>query len=42
MRALDELKERRTMSDIIGGVGIIMGIGGMFLYFKARKIADKR
>jgi nickel transport protein len=41
MRALDELKERRTMSDIIGGVGIIMGIGGLFLYFQARKLVSK-
>jgi len=41
MRALDELKERRTISDIIGGVGIIMGIGGLLLYFQARKITKK-
>ena len=42
MRALDELKERRTMSDIIGGVGIIMGIGGLLLYFQARKMTKKQ
>jgi len=41
MRALDELKERRNLSDIIGGVGIIMGIGGLFLYFQARKMSSK-
>ena len=42
MRALDELKSRRNMSDIIGGVGIIMGIGGFLLYVKARKLTEKR
>lgn len=42
MRALDELKARRNMSDIIGGVGIIMGIGGLLLYMKARKLSEKR
>lgn len=40
MRALDELKARRNMSDIIGGVGIIMGIGGLLLYIKARKLTE--
>jgi nickel transport protein len=40
MRALDELKQRRTISDILGGIGIIMGIGGLFLYLKARKLID--
>ena len=42
MRALDELKARRGTSDIIGGVGIIMGIGGLLLYMKARKLSEKR
>lgn len=41
MRSLDELKERRSLSDIIGGIGIIMGIGGLFLYFQARKMTKK-
>jgi nickel transport protein len=41
MRALDELKQRRTISDILGGIGIIMGVGGLLLYFKARKLMDK-
>ncbi len=38
MRSLSELKEQRSFSDIIGGIGIIMGIGGIFLYYKARKM----
>ena len=41
VREIDELKERRGVSDIIGGIGIIMGIGGLFLYLKARKLAAK-
>lgn len=40
MRALDELKSRRNMSDIIGGVGIILGIGGLLLFLKARKMTE--
>jgi len=38
MRSLSELKEQRGFSDIIGGIGIIMGIGGLYLYVKARKM----
>ncbi len=38
MRSLSELKEQRGFSDIVGGIGIIMGIGGIFLYVKARKM----
>lgn len=38
MRSLSELKERRTFSDIIGGLGFIVGIIGGFFYFKARKL----
>jgi hypothetical protein len=41
VREIDELKERRGVSDIIGGIGIIMGVGGLFLYLKARKLAAK-
>lgn len=37
MRSLSELKERRTFSDIIGGIGFIVGIMGVFFYLKARK-----
>lgn len=39
MRSLSELKERRTFSDIVGGVGFIVGVLGIFFYFKARKLA---
>lgn len=38
MRSLSELKERRTISDIIGGIGFIVGIMGVFFYLKARKL----
>jgi nickel transport protein len=41
MRELDELKERRDLSDIIGGIGIIIGVGGLLLYLQARKLTAK-
>jgi nickel transport protein len=41
VREIDELKERRGLSDIIGGIGIIMGVGGLILFLKARKMAAK-
>lgn len=36
-RELAELKERRSLSDIVGGIGFIVGILGGFAYYKARK-----
>jgi nickel transport protein len=36
VRNLSELNDRRTASDIIGGVGFIVGIIGVFFYLKAR------
>lgn len=42
MRSLSELKERRTISDIIGGIGIIMGIAGAFFYVQARKLTKQK
>lgn len=36
-RNIAELNESRTMSDIIGGIGFIVGIIGVFFYLKARK-----
>ena len=41
VREIDELKERRGLSDIIGGIGVIMGVGGLLLYLQARKQAGK-
>jgi len=41
IRELDMLKERRGLSDIIGGIGIIMGVGGLLLYLQARKLSAK-
>ncbi|MBI5450198.1 MAG: hypothetical protein HY940_02465 [Gammaproteobacteria bacterium] len=42
MRSLSEMKEQRTLSDIIGGVGLIIGLGGLFFYLKARKLIEKK
>jgi len=46
VRGLSELKERRGISDIVGGIGIIGGIMGVFFFLQARKIragdANKR
>lgn len=36
-KEIAELKERRSFSDIIGGVGFIAGILGVFAYVKSRK-----
>lgn len=41
MRNLSELKEQRTFSDIVGGIGFIVGIIGVFFYLKARRTTDK-
>lgn len=37
MRSLSELKEQRGFSDIVGGIGFIVGLIGIFFYVKARK-----
>ena len=36
-REISELKERRGFSDIVGGIGLILGILGVFAYIKARQ-----
>ena len=38
---VSELKERRGFSDIVGGIGFIVGILGIFAYIKARKEVRK-
>jgi len=38
LRAIDELKERADFSNIVGGIGFIFGVVGVFFYVKARKI----
>lgn len=36
-REIAELKERRSLSDILGGIGFIVGVLGVFAYFQARR-----
>ena len=36
-REISELKERRGFSDIVGGIGFIVGVLGMVAYLKARQ-----
>jgi nickel transport protein len=36
-REISALKERRGLSDIVGGIGLIMGILGIFAYFRGRQ-----
>lgn len=36
-RQISELKERRGLSDIVGGIGLIVGLLGMFAYYKGRQ-----
>jgi nickel transport protein len=40
-REISELKDRTGFSDIVGGIGFIVGILGMFAYFKAKKESQK-
>ncbi len=40
-REIAELKERRSFSDVIGGIGFIVGLLGVFAYYKARKSAPR-
>lgn len=37
MRNISELKEQKSFSDIVGGIGFIVGLLGIFFYLKARK-----
>jgi len=41
MRSISELKERSSFSDLIGGIGFIVGILGVFFYIKAKKLMAK-
>lgn len=41
VRNLSELNDRRTASDIIGGIGFIVGIIGVFFYLRARSLQGK-
>lgn len=38
MRSISELKERSSFSDLVGGIGFIVGILGVFFYVKAKKL----
>ncbi len=38
MRRMSSLEERASFSDIIGGIGFIVGVTGLFFYFKARNM----
>ena len=40
-REISELKERRGFSDIVGGIGLIVGLLGIFAYAKARQEVRK-
>ena len=40
MRELSELTAKSNFSDILGGIGFIFGIIGVFFYVKARKIMN--
>ena len=40
-REISELKERRGLSDIVGGIGFIIGLLGVFAYIKARQETRK-
>jgi nickel transport protein len=40
-REISEMKERRGFSDIVGGIGLIVGLLGIFAYVKARQETRK-
>jgi len=37
MRSLSEMREERSLATIVGGIGYIFGVLGIFFYLKARK-----
>lgn len=41
-REIAELKERRGFTEIVGGIGFITGLFGLFAYFKARQGIAKK
>jgi len=42
MRSVSELEARRGFSDIVGGIGFIIGILGTVFYLKARKLSQNK
>jgi len=42
MRSMSALEARRGFSDIVGGIGFIVGILGTVFYFKARKLSQHK
>lgn len=38
-RALEEERNRRSLLDIVGGIGYIAGLMGVILYYRAKKVA---
>ena len=41
MRSISEMREERSLANIVGGIGYIFGILGIFFYIKARKETDQ-
>jgi nickel transport protein len=41
MRTVDQMRESANFSNIVGGIGFIFGIVGVFFYIKARQILAK-
>ncbi len=41
MREVSEMREEKSLAEIIGGIGFIFGALGAFMYYKARKMEQK-
>jgi nickel transport protein len=41
-RAIEESKDRQRFSDIVGGIGYIIGLMGLALYFRSRQLQRRQ
>ena len=42
MRSIAEMREEKSLSSIVGGIGFIFGMMGLYFYFKAKKDFENR
>lgn len=42
MRNISEMREEKSLAEIVGGIGFIFGLMGVYFYLKARKDAESK
>ena len=42
MRNISEMREEKSLAEIVGGIGFIFGLMGIYFYLKARKDAQAK